>query len=568
VTGHNDKQVLLLDQNNNQVSWDPIKFATNFKNCIEIYNQNDRSIMIGDIIRWTSNNEERGIINSETAEVLKIEVKIATVKLHDGKLLSLDLDQSINQHWDHAYGSTVHVVQGLDKSNPIGQGLGAPAYQCEVTAVKKGDQIVIPGDLANSINSKVGQVIDISDINGKTNLLAIDRQGKQHNISLQKIEVYPDFSQAKAPKISSLESFLVMATRGDKLIMFVDNIEGYKAALMANQNVKQTALEIMLPKLGLEIQDKVNSMTNKIYGLANIEELNGSINTKKNSLLKNNIAIESKQRTTKPKEISTNKILKFGKHKTQITKTRFDLNQIKQELNQNILEHISAWKGQPNQQTQREARWGQKGSFSVIISGSKKGTWADFEAGVAGADLVSLYMHTHNLAKGSFATALEQLANKTGSATIEVAKKDVRSQKAQKLSQSREQYISKVEKLYANTKSIAGTLGERYFAHRGIKTKLPNNFRFKARCWHDELKTYRAAVIVPGYDRNGRVQSVNRIYLNRDGTKLDESFKDQAGCLKQAVAKKNYGPTSHATIKINEVSSQARVARNYPTSKK
>lgn len=548
VTGHNDKQVLLLDQNGNQVSWDPVRFAANFKNGVEIYNQSERSIMVGDVIRWKRNDEERGIVNSETAEVFKVAASVATIKLNNGKLLSLDLEQRINQHWDHAYGSTVHVVQGLDKYNPIGQGLGAPCYQCDITAVKKGDQLVIPGDPAKNVNSKVGQVIDILDVNGKTELVAIDRLGNQHRVSGQKIEVYPDFSQSKAPSISSLESFLVMATRGDKLVMFVDNIEGYKTALTANQKVKQTALEIMLPNLGIEIQDKVNAMTNAIYGLANLEELNQARHNKEN-----NRTAAPKQQDAASEKISTKTILQFAKLKKQNTKPSFDLQQIKQELNNNILEHVSAWKGKPNQTTQREARWGKKGSFSVIISGPKKGTWADFEAGAAGSGLISLYMHTHNLAKSSFAKALERLANNTGLATRAIVKNDLATQKEQKLFAGREQYINKVEKLYASAKPIVGTLGEKYFEHRGIKTELPNSFRFKARCWHDELKTYRAAVIIPGYDPQGKLQSVNRIYLNNDSSKLDQTFKDQDGCLQQAVAKKNYGPTAHATIKINEV---------------
>ena len=552
VTGHHNNQVLLLDQHGNKVSWDPARLAENFKSGVEIYNQSDRTIMAGDVIRWKRNDEERGMINSETAEVLKVVKNVVNVKLNNGNLLSLDLEQRINQHWDHAYGSTVHVVQGLDKYNPIGQGLGASSYQCDITDVKKGDQLVIPGDPLNNVNSKVGQVVDLLDANGKMELLAIDRQGNQHRVSGHKIEVYPDFDKAKAPSISSLESFLVMATRGDKLVMFVDNIEGYKAALIANQNVKQTALQIMLPKFAVKIENKVNAMTNPIYGLANLEELHQSRNNKENTSINNNIAIKTKQPNANSNEMSKKTILKFDKPKSQLTKPNFDLNQIKQEVNNRILEHVSDWKGKPNQQTQREARWGKKGSFSVIISGSKKGTWADFEAGAAGTDLISLYMHTHNFTKSSFSAVLEQLASKTGLATKAIVNNASVLTKEQKLPQDRTKYISKVEKLYASAKPIAGTLGEKYFERRGIKTKLPNNFRFQARCWHDELKTYRAAVIIPGYDLNGKLQSVNRIYLNNDGSKLNEKFKDQDGLLQQVVAKKNYGPTSHATIKINE----------------
>jgi hypothetical protein len=81
--------------------------------------------MAGDLIRWTRNDEKRGIVNSETAEVINVKEQVAEVKLNNGKSLDLDLSESINQHWDHAYGSTVHVVQGLDKYNPDRTRVGA-----------------------------------------------------------------------------------------------------------------------------------------------------------------------------------------------------------------------------------------------------------------------------------------------------------------------------------------------------------------------------------------------------------------------------------------------------------
>ena len=126
-------------------------------------------------------------------------------------------------------------------------------------------------------------------------------------------------------------------------------------------------------------------------------------------------------------------------------------------------------------------------------------------------------------------------------------------QKTRKLAEEREQYINKVQKLYYSSTSIKGTLAEKYcYQYRRINAKLPDNFRFKARCWHEELKTYKPALIVPGSDQHGNLQSVNRIYLNNDGSKLNEEFKDEQGNLQTATAKRNYGPTLGATIKVNE----------------
>lgn len=545
VVDRKDNQVLLLDQNYNKVSWDPVKFAAYFRGAIEVYTAAIREVMAGDLLRWNKNDEERGIINSETAEVITIKEGLVEVKLSSGKLLYLDLSQEINQHWDHAYGSTVYVVQGLDRYNPIGQGLGPNPSIRNVDQVKIADQIIIPGDANKNTISKVGKVVDIIKGIEKIEIVAIDRLNIEHRFFPDKVEVYPDFTTVEPPKMSSLENFLVMATRGDKFIMFVDNIESYKIAITRNQNLKQTALAVMLPEVGIEIQSKVNEMTNQVYGLADPEVINQSI--------KNSTKNTAKEKNDKILVSSKKIILNFTERKKQLIKPNYDLNQIKQELAKDILSHVSAWRGEPNQKTQREARWGKKGSFSVVLSGPKKGTWADFETGAAGRDLVSLYIHIFNLNKGSFSEVLQELAKQTGLDIIDrINNHTISKAKDPKLEQERERYINKVEKLYRSTAPIKGTLGHKYcYQYRGIKTKLPDNFRFKARCWHEELKTYRSALIVPGYDPNGKLQSVNRIYLNDDGSKLKESFKDQKGDLQPAAAKRNYGPTGGATIKIN-----------------
>jgi hypothetical protein len=514
--------------------------------------------MVGDLIRWKRNDEERGIVNSEIAEVIKLRDQVAELKLNNGNLLSLDLTKQANQHWDHAYGSTVHVVQGLDKYNPIGQGLGAAPCNRDITAVKQGDLIVIPGDENNNTVSKVGKAVKIIEKNGGTEIIAIDRLNNEYRLSQQKIEVYPNFNQAQAPNISSLESFLVMATRGDKLIMFVDNIEGYKAAIRANQNLKQTALAIMLPNLGKQLQEKANATTSTVYGLANLAELNQLKNNKENTIINNNIAKIKKQQSANPAPTTTPLILNFNEQKEQLKYSRFDLNEIKLELQRNVLSYVSKWKGEPDHKSGREARWGKKGSFSVILVGPKLGTWADFEAGAAGQDLISLYMHTFNLSKEAFPEALKELAKATGIGAIENKKnrsatKQINAKKERELAEAREKYINKVERLYSSAIVIKGTLAEKYFhEYRGIQAKLPNNFRFKTRCWHDELKTYKPALIVPGYGTDGKLQAINRIYLNQDGSKLNEKFKDNQGSLQPATAKRNYGPTTGTTIKINE----------------
>lgn len=554
VTGNKDHKVLLVDQNNNKVHWDPNRFAAYFKGAIEVYTVDSRQLMAGDQIRWQRNDEARGIVNSEIAEIFNVKGHTVELKLQNGNLLSLDLTKKENQHWDHAYGATVHAVQGLDKRNPIGHGIGAPPYICERSGVKIGDVIIVPGDEKNNTVSRVGKIITIE----ANKITAIDRYNNKHEIKTQEIKVYPDFTKVKPPNISSLESFLVMATRGDELVMFVVNIEGYKYALQNNHDLKKTALEIMLPELGANIKEKVKTMTGTVYGLANLEEINARKNRETSE-----VTIFGNEKIDQPNSpikstLTNGMILNFNDKKQQNKVSKYNLEDIKKNLEIDILGYVTKWKGEPNKKTVRESRWGTKGSFSVVLSGPKIGTWADFESGAAGKDLISLYMHNFGLSRDDFAKVLAELAQEAGVGMAVTKQIDPKIRdpinKQKELDQARlhKEYINKVHKLYKGSSPIKGTLAETYLnKFRGFNGALPDNFRFKARCWHDELKTYRAALIVPGYDKDGKLQCINRIYLNNDGSKLKEQFEDEKGVLQQATAKRNYGPTRGATIDVN-----------------
>jgi len=558
VEGLKENIVLLRDQTGQPVHWDPTRFLVDFKGGIKVYTQETRGIMAGDIIRWKQNDEERGMINSETATVVSVKEQFLEVKLKNGERLPLDLRKAENQYWDHAYGATVHIVQGLDSPNSIGHGLGAMPYDRDIDTIKIGDSIVIPASKDNEL-SKVGRVINILKKDGETEIIAVDRSHHEHRLLDKVLQVYPDFRESKAPNISSLESFLVMATRGDHLVMFVDNSDGYKAALNANQNLKKTALEILLPKLGREVQEAVREMTSTVYGLANIEALPDLAKAQDKTDPAKDFVNAAVQDLSLLKSSKSSRDRGFNPDQSRVTKPRYDVDEIKQGLERDILGHVSRWKGAPKQKNGREARWGKNGSFSVVLSGSKMGTWADFEAGAAGRDLVSLYMHLFNIDKSDFSKVLEELAREAGISPFDSDNRRVltnqKSIKEREEGQAVEQadYIRKVEKLYVSSKPIEKTLAEKYLReHRGIKAALPADFRFQARCWHQELKTCKPALIVPGYDSAGKLQSINRIYLNKDGSKLDAQFKNKEGQLESATPKKNYGSTLGATVVVNQ----------------
>ena len=66
----------------------------------------------GDRIRWTRNDTGLGLVNSRTAEVLRVANGRVTFRLEDGKTLELSRNDPQLRHLDHAWASTVHAFQG------------------------------------------------------------------------------------------------------------------------------------------------------------------------------------------------------------------------------------------------------------------------------------------------------------------------------------------------------------------------------------------------------------------------------------------------------------------------
>jgi len=98
--------VISLLRGRERVAWEPRRAAK-----IEVYKEENRSVMAGDRLRWTRNDRELGRRNGEVVEVVSVDVAkgVATVRRsRDAELLHL----STKQHWEHAYASTVHAAQG------------------------------------------------------------------------------------------------------------------------------------------------------------------------------------------------------------------------------------------------------------------------------------------------------------------------------------------------------------------------------------------------------------------------------------------------------------------------
>ena len=108
----NHNKIILKNSQGNLTDWQPDQIGGRRQGAIEVYQQEQRGLMIGDTIQWQRNDKHQGIINSEKAQVLSVKNDSATVEFENGKIIKINTADRSHQHWDHAYATTVHAAQG------------------------------------------------------------------------------------------------------------------------------------------------------------------------------------------------------------------------------------------------------------------------------------------------------------------------------------------------------------------------------------------------------------------------------------------------------------------------
>ncbi len=110
--------VLLADGEGGSVAWKPEEIGGR-RGGSEVYRVEEIELRAGDRIRWTRNDAGLGLVNSRTAEVLRVANGRVTFRLEDGKTLDLGRGDPQLRHLDHAWASTVHAFQGRTVDNVI-----------------------------------------------------------------------------------------------------------------------------------------------------------------------------------------------------------------------------------------------------------------------------------------------------------------------------------------------------------------------------------------------------------------------------------------------------------------
>ena len=108
---HGTRTVNLLGEDGRSVAWEPNRLAAR-SGGVEVYKADAIELRAGDRIRWTRNDAGLGLVNSQTAEVARVEGDRVTFRLEDGRMLDLTPGDPQLRHIDRAWASTVHAFQG------------------------------------------------------------------------------------------------------------------------------------------------------------------------------------------------------------------------------------------------------------------------------------------------------------------------------------------------------------------------------------------------------------------------------------------------------------------------
>ncbi|MHB1949562.1 MAG: AAA family ATPase, partial [Gammaproteobacteria bacterium] len=109
------RMLVLKDAKGDEILWQVPQSKSRLNSTIEVFKAEERSLQMGDMIRWSRTDKKHSLFSSEPAKVTSIQDRKVTIKYADGKQITFDPTNKQFQHWDHNYALTVYAAQGATK---------------------------------------------------------------------------------------------------------------------------------------------------------------------------------------------------------------------------------------------------------------------------------------------------------------------------------------------------------------------------------------------------------------------------------------------------------------------
>ncbi len=102
----------LTNDHHKEIIWQVPRSIERMNNTVEVFNQENRRLKVGDKIVWVRTDRKEAIVSTEFAKVTDISQQSITVTRPDNSVLTFDGQDKKYQHWDHAHAITTYGSQG------------------------------------------------------------------------------------------------------------------------------------------------------------------------------------------------------------------------------------------------------------------------------------------------------------------------------------------------------------------------------------------------------------------------------------------------------------------------
>lgn len=353
--------------------------------------------------------------------------------------------------------------------------------------------------------------------------------------------------------LMNLKTFLVTLTRAENnLRIYTDNKEKLIDRIYENKGDKLSSLEV-IGQYPQPSKNREKAVTTTEISLSRTQELPTKIRKPTHSISSRNPA----------------KAVKFT----------YDIERIKEGLNQNAEQLAIAILGQPKVRGGNYIKFGSKqGSLSLTIKGEKTGWWNDFsDSNSKGRSMLSFLEKQCSMSKYD---AIEYAAKWLGIAPNDrdksiKNKSNLRGKEHHKApvieTEHQRKMLARAQKIAKESIPIHGTLAETYLKqYRGIdidKTLASEDIRFHPGIYSAINKQNLPALIAIVRNKNADIISVEAVFLDqKTGNKAENLAvgKQTFGPKKGGSVLVHMGDSSQPTILVEGVVTGLSVAKAIP----